>query len=819
MAYETQDTFSAGTVAPLYKMVHVFLNVVQPNDFPLDLIKKLLQKKFDISVDSKEVAFYEIGILICAILGLLFVILMPLVGFFFCMCRCCNKCGGEMHQRQKRNESCQRKCLALVLLVICLLMSLGIMFGFVANQQTRTQIQKTKKLAESNFRDLQTPLTETPKQIDYILEQYTNTKNKAFSDLDGIGSLLGGRIKDQIKPKVTPVLEEIKAMATAIKQTKDALQNMSSSLKSLQEASTRLSANLTSVRNSIENSLNSSDCASDPASKICDSLRPWLTGLESNHDPSQLPPVDRELSAVNDVDRTDLESLVERGYKSIDEIPNTVQNQTVDIINDIKKASDSISSNVKNMSQNIPIEDALIQVSYYINESNRYFHQELPKLEEYDSYWWLGGLIVCFLLTLIVTFFFLGLLCGVFGYDKHATPTRRGCVSNTGGIFLMVGVGFSFLFCWILMILVVLTFVVGANVEKLLCEPYENKKLLQVLDTPYLLKEQWQFYLSGMILNNPDINMTFEQVYRDCKRGRGVYAAFQLENIFNISKNFNIKKISENILKELDNLNVNIDTIELLDSTGRKSLEDFVHSGIDTIEYFIYLKEAEKSPTKADLLTFASSLEAKANQLPEGKLKQDLLMDAQNIRAIHQQHVPPMQQSLNTLKQSVWTLVHTSSKLPEKVKDILASVESAQHFLANNISSIIIGETKKFGETIVGYFDRYLQWVLYAITEKMISCKPMTTAMDSAVEGILCSYIADPLNLFWFGVGKATVLLLPAVIIAIKLAKYYRRMDSEDVYDDVETVPMKNLENGSNGYHKDHLYGVHNPVMTSPSRY
>ena len=33
--YETQDTFSAGIVAPLYKMVHIFLNVVQPNDFPL----------------------------------------------------------------------------------------------------------------------------------------------------------------------------------------------------------------------------------------------------------------------------------------------------------------------------------------------------------------------------------------------------------------------------------------------------------------------------------------------------------------------------------------------------------------------------------------------------------------------------------------------------------------------------------------------------------------------------------------------------------------------------------------------------------------
>ncbi|EDL37602.1 prominin 1, isoform CRA_c, partial [Mus musculus] len=789
--YETQDTFNAGIVGPLYKMVHIFLNVVQPNDFPLDLIKKLIQNKnFDISVDSKEIALYEIGVLICAILGLLFIILMPLVGCFFCMCRCCNKCGGEMHQRQKQNAPCRRKCLGLSLLVICLLMSLGIIYGFVANQQTRTRIKGTQKLAKSNFRDFQTLLTETPKQIDYVVEQYTNTKNKAFSDLDGIGSVLGGRIKDQLKPKVTPVLEEIKAMATAIKQTKDALQNMSSSLKSLQDAATQLNTNLSSVRNSIENSLSSSDCTSDPASKICDSIRPSLSSLGSSLNSSQLPSVDRELNTVTEVDKTDLESLVKRGYTTIDEIPNTIQNQTVDVIKDVKNTLDSISSNIKDMSQSIPIEDMLLQVSHYLNNSNRYLNQELPKLEEYDSYWWLGGLIVCFLLTLIVTFFFLGLLCGVFGYDKHATPTRRGCVSNTGGIFLMAGVGFGFLFCWILMILVVLTFVVGANVEKLLCEPYENKKLLQVLDTPYLLKEQWQFYLSGMLFNNPDINMTFEQVYRDCKRGRGIYAAFQLENVVNVSDHFNIDQISENINTELENLNVNIDSIELLDNTGRKSLEDFAHSGIDTIDYSTYLKETEKSPTEVNLLTFASTLEAKANQLPEGKLKQAFLLDVQNIRAIHQHLLPPVQQSLNTLRQSVWTLQQTSNKLPEKVKKILASLDSVQHFLTNNVSLIVIGETKKFGKTILGYFEHYLHWVFYAITEKMTSCKPMATAMDSAVNGILCGYVADPLNLFWFGIGKATVLLLPAVIIAIKLAKYYRRMDSEDVYDDSSVSGM-----------------------------
>lgn len=288
-----------------------------------------------------------------------------------------------MHQRQKQNERCRRKCLAISLLLICLLMSLGIAFGFVANQQTRTRIQRTQKLAESNYRDLRALLTEAPKQIDYILGQYNRTKNKVLSDLDSIDSVLGGRIKGQLKPKVTPVLEEIKAMATAIRQTKDALQNMSSSLKSLRDASTQLSTNLTSVRNSIENSLNSNDCASDPASKTCDRLRPELSNLGSNHNSSQLPSVDRELNTVNDVDRTDLESLVKRGYMSIDEIPNMIQNQTGDVIKDVKKTLDSVSSKVKNMSQSIPVEEVLLQFSHYLNESNRYFHEELPRVEEY----------------------------------------------------------------------------------------------------------------------------------------------------------------------------------------------------------------------------------------------------------------------------------------------------------------------------------------------------------------------------------------------------------------------------------------------------
>lgn len=357
----------------------------------------------------------------------------------------------------------------------------------------------------------------------------------------------------------------------------------------------------------------------------------------------------------------------------------------------------------------------------------------------------------------------------------------------------MVGVGVSFLFCWILMAIVVVTFVVGGNVEKLVCEPYQNRKLFQVLDTPYLLNENWKFYLSGMVFNKPDINLTFEQVYRDCKENKGIYATLKLENSYNISEHLNIQDYTGNIINDFENMQVNIDNVVLLDEAGRKHLLDFNSSGIDKIDYDAYLAAVNKTPGELNLSLFADNLEAKANDLPQGNLKQSLKSTAETIRTIYHDQVIPLEQSMNTAYKTIQELKHNSSGLPARVTNILSSLDSAQDFLIKHVSSVIVQEMKKYGNTIIGYFEHYLQWVKISITEHMAACKPVATALDSAVDVFLCSYITDPVNLFWFGIGKATIFLLPAIIFAVKLAKYYRRMDSEDVYDDVETIPAKNF--------------------------
>ncbi|XP_025908171.1 prominin-1 isoform X7 [Nothoprocta perdicaria] len=783
--YDTGAYHEPGPIGILFKVVHAFLYLVQPNSFPQDLIRKLAQQKFgNTQGDYQKAIYYEIGFIVSAALGLLFILLLPLVGLCFCMCRCCDNCGGEMHQRQKKNADCQRSCFATFLFVASLIISVGVLCAYAANQHLTNQVRGAKKLVNSNFKDLKIFLNDTPAQIDYLVSQYNTTKDKALSDLNNVGPLLGNRVQEQLGKEVRPALDAALTMAGAIRETKEALENVSVSVEVLQEGTERLHANLTDVKTHLSNTLNDSACSAVQAASTCNIIRNSLNQLNINANFSGLPGVSSQLAKVNDVLKIDLSSLVQKGYASFNDTPDLVVNQTRNILSDIKTVLETIGANISSFTKNLPVEKILADLTIYLTQSEAYVQDYFPVVEQYDFYRWLGCLILCCMVILILVFYYLGLLCGTCGYDKHASPTTRGCISNTGGNFLMAGVGFSFLFSWVLMIVVVLTFVTGGNVEKLVCEPFEDKTLFKVLDTPYLLNQHWKNYLSGILFKNPNINLTFEKVYSDCKENKGIYTSLHLEHLFNINEFLNISMYTEDVALRIEHIQINLSKIILLDEIGKENLLNFSSSGIEGINFVAYLTEINKSVTKVDLLSFANDLEARADQLPKGALENALKGHANSIRMIHNQQVVPLEQAMSTLNQSIRLLKRTSSELMVKVKNVISAVNAAQLLINNNASQVIVQETKKFMDTVIGYFEQYVEWVKESIAMEVAACKPIANVIDTAVDIFLCSYIADSVNTFWFGLGGSSIFLIPAIIFAVKLSKYYRRMDTEDVYDD-----------------------------------
>ncbi|XP_059673682.1 prominin-1 isoform X3 [Gavia stellata] len=792
--YDTGAYHEPGPIGILFKIVHAFLYLVQPNSFPQDLIRKLAQQKFGNTqgdyqkpenvVLTLQAIYYEIGFIVSAALGLLFILLLPLVGLCFCMCRCCDNCGGEMHQRQKKNADCQRSCFATFLFVASLIISVGVLCAYAANQHLTNQVRGAKKLINSNFKDLKIFLNDTPAQIDYLVSQYNTTKDKALSELNDVGPLLGSRVQEQLGKEVRPALDAALTMAGAIRETKEALENVSVSVEVLQEGTERLHANLTDVKMHLSNTLNDSACSVAQAASTCNIIRNSLNQLNINANFSGLPGVSSQLAKVNDVLKIDLSSLVQKGYAAFNDTPDLVVNQTRSILSDIKNVLESVGSNITTFTKTLPVQKILADLMIYLTQSEAYIQDYFPVVEQYDFYRWLGCLILCCMVVLILVFYYLGLLCGTCGYDKHASPTTRGCISNTGGNFLMAGVGFSFLFSWVLMIVVVLTFVTGGNVEKLVCESFEDKTLFKVLDTPYLLNQHWKNYLSGILFKNPNINLTFEKVYSDCKENKGIYTSLHLEHLFNINEFLNISMYTEDVALKIEHIQINLSKIILLDEIGKENLLNFSSSGIEGINFAAYLTEINKSVTKVDLLSFANDLEARADQLPKGALENALKGHANNIRMIHTQQVVPLEQAMSTLNQSIRLLKRTSSELMVKVKNVISAVNAAQLLINNNASLVIVQETKKYMDTIVGYFEQYVEWVKESIAMEVAACKPIANVIDTAVDIFLCSYVTDSVNTFWFGLGGSSIFLIPAIIFAVKLSKYYRRMDTEDVYDD-----------------------------------
>ncbi|XP_016408295.1 prominin-1-A-like [Sinocyclocheilus rhinocerous] len=210
----------------------------------------------------------------------------------------------------------------------------------------------------------------------------------------------------------------------------------------------------------------------------------------------------------------------------------------------VKVLLDDIGSNITTFSKLFLVHSSLTNFTKMISHTHSQIEDIYPQVDQMDFYRWICCITLCCMVVLILAFNFLGLLCGILGFNRHATPTTRGCVSNTGGNLLMSGVGFSFLFSWVLMGVIAALFLVGGNLEKLVCEPFQTRQLFKVLDTPKLINSAWRNFIPGYLYNDPEMDLTAYSLYSNCKDNRGIYSALHLDKIFNISAFFNTSVVS-----------------------------------------------------------------------------------------------------------------------------------------------------------------------------------------------------------------------------------------------------------------------------------
>ncbi|XP_041803369.1 prominin-2 [Chelmon rostratus] len=758
-------------VAFMAALVQSFLHTVQPNPFPKDLILKIVQDIERVQSNQeilKETLLYQVGFLVCTAIGVLYIVLMPIVGFFLACCRCCGNCGGKMYQKQTSSIHCRRRSLYWSAFVTTVIILAGNICMFRSNEALNVSMDQSPAELNKTLDNINTFLGAVPQQVDYVVNESYKTVQHVTRNLDAIGPQLGAGIQERFRGTLDPALNSIRLLDQETVKTDGQLDNLNSSLALLQSSVDRLQANVTAVKNQINQTLFNTSC------KNCSTLIPELQKLTLGASISSQG-LNELQSAVDEVIKTNLTSKIKEVEDYFNSIPEIVTNDTKDVVQNSKQLLGDIETQISQVTNDIPL-SALTNVSGTLDQVQREIVRVTPVLERAEYIRWAVYVLLCAVVLLVVVCNLLGLVLGPLGLTSKADPTKRSCTADCGGIFLMMGAGFSFLFGWLFMILVLVLFLLGGNMYTLVCQPWNNGQLLELIDTPGVIP--------GLEIG-PSLglktNINISDVYRDCDRNQPLWTTLHLYEVVNLEDLLNVSKYTDQIEQNFENTDITLSTITLLSPETKQQLSSFS----TTAQEFdsAALTQQMNNISSINLNTTAAKLDELAVLQTNNNIKKELQNEAQDLRQIQAAIETTINPQLENLNSTIKGLRSIVEKINGTVGEVLSNVDAAQDFLNTNTTQIVETESRKFLDCQLHYFVVYADWANLTITQQVGRCGPVAGAVDS-VENILCSNIVESLNAFWFSLGWCIIFFIPSIIFSIKLAKYYRKMKYSDVYDD-----------------------------------
>ncbi|KAK9541582.1 hypothetical protein VZT92_001614 [Zoarces viviparus] len=751
-------------------LVQSFLHTVQPNPFPKDLILKIVQD-FDVQLNQeiiKEALVYEVGFLVCTAIGVLYIVLMPIVGFFLACCRCCGNCGGKMYQKQTSSVDCRRRTLYWTAFVTTVILLAGNICMFKSNKAIKVSVDQSQAELNKTIDNIQSFLTAVPQQVDHVVNESYRTIQEVTGNLDAIGPQLGREIQERFRGTLDPALHSIRLLEQETVDISLQMIGLNSSWAQLQSSMDRLQANFTAVKNQIDNTLSNPKCAG------CNNLRPVLEKLTLDTSIT-MPSLNQFQSAVDEINKIDLRSKIKEAEDYFDSIPQIVTNNTKDVVQSSKQQLGKIKTQISQVTNEIPL-SALTNVSETLNQLQRDIDRVTPEFKRAEHIRWAACVAVCCVVLLVVVCNFLGLVLGPLGLTPKANPTERSCTADCGGTFFIMGAVVSFLFSWLFMIAVLLLFLLGGNVYTLLCQPWTDGQLLKLIDTPGLIPG---LDIGSTLGLKTDISIS--DIYRDCEKDQPLWTTLRLYELINLEDLLDVTKYTEEIRKHFEETNITLSTIAVLSPEVKNQLRRF--SNIATNIDSTAVMQQMNNISSINLNTTADRLDELAAIQINNDAREELENEARNLRQIQTDIETIIIPQLNNLNSTIKSLESTAKKSNETVEEVLSNVGAAQDFLNTNTKQIVKTESMKFLDCQLSYFINYADWANITITQQVGRCGLVARAVNS-VEIILCSYIVESLNAFWFSLGWCMIFFIPSIIFSIKLAKYYRRMESSDVYDD-----------------------------------
>jgi prominin 1 len=694
------------------------------------------------------------GYLAALAFGILFVILMPIVGLIFCCCRCCDRCGGKRYQAQP--SSCGR--ITVVILAILAILSLvaGMaMYGF-SNQFSWHRIPSTRDAVED--------------QVDNILE-YGN----------GVLSQMFCGVEDAFSTITTDVVNDI--LSIPADMTKDVMNK--TGLDLMEDTQLEIDQLLDAYLPLVIDHLSA---AGDNVTKIADSINRFLNELPSGTvNATEKVKVNAELGSYNHPSAvSEIKSALTtaQGISSNPKYNFTSQTDAVrSRISDASTAVVGVASSVKEtlVEANSSMVTVLLQAQSDVlgvltdldsgirNATAKYISDSKLK-----SYAWVPSVLLLVLLpiVLVVLLLIFGVivaLCNALGDDE---PHRRSSCSNHAGNCQLAAVGILFLVSSIMMLVTVLMFTIGYGTQEFICRPLfddEDKRmydlLSEVIDDSKAIDVDYRINLYSMVTQ--------------CKNNSAVFNAMNLSTVVNLHKIVDVIKnvsIDPDEFGKFNNSDIYTLATDFANEIKTKLLPTFtiLNESLELMET-IYSREPEESMGLLNRLARDSIMEQHSKSTAQ-----------QLLTELKRWADGPRLETFNVIERSERSTASVIEQLNKVL--VIASNRTSQRDELSQVITSTIEHVNKLKNDVADYAISVVSF----IEDQIGPCKSLYIIFQN-LGTVVCQDILNSIHGLWLSLGWCLVWFIPTVVIATLLARYLHRMNKSYYADRDRVIPDPKL--------------------------
>ncbi|KAK6623813.1 hypothetical protein RUM44_010669 [Polyplax serrata] len=787
----------------------------------------------DVEEHWQEWLLHYLPITVIAAIGLAFAVLMPIIGLFFCCCRCGGKCGAQP-KHEKQHDSCKRTTLAIFLCGVCVIILFGVVCAFVTNEHMKEGIEELPKNMTTNLKDVELYLDNTEIETNHLLKTNFNELKVHWNiQIKDAGEIVKNQLAVVSHAVALTNLTNIVSGMEVIKQDLAAIQRATGHL---QELASTLGDYLDVTRDELLKELY--NCRDIPA---CRELlnHHQVAELKVVENFNGLPDVTHTFATISRLlgDQNSFDSIqrkVLEGQRNFNNIKYDISESLQTIVPEVDNAFKTIEKELATTSDKI--KESLQAARELIGQSSTSLDTVNTFINDYAIYRYYLGLAVSGILLLILFCLTFGLLFGLCGKRPEQMYHDDGdcCNTTAGGRFLMLSVWLIFLLSTVLMIVCLAHFLVGMGADIFVCQPLKNPTSNKVFG---LVDEL--IYLGN--LNNQQKqdgnDLKLSEVLTSFHKNETIYKALKLKNLVDIDS---VTKSIMDLLNDLKNLprpnqftnNIKLrtDQLELLTPDARAKLRELADSPLNDINFDKYTQLLNVQITNINLTQLSTQLRTNAQKIPDHatsgfdltKIKKLLRAKARFLELLQRDSVAQIRQEIMILKSNVTTLKehlkfnHTSLK--DALESLISEVNRAQVYLRKNGTTELKALLDDFITQVVTNLEEYLNRVANKTKNNIGKSGPLSNVYNATVASA-CNRVMDPFNGFWVSVGWSVILFIPVIILSVKLSKLYTKSEAYgppgmygeseylyDAYADRDNMPlaMTQVDKKKKNHHKNY---------------